>query len=103
MQKGKLENLEALRKIEQASPKAVATLLELLESSTPRIQFAAACKILEFACSYKPPRMLPDDNPPQTLDEQITFIEQWSKNDETSPSIQPEHESEFYEKLASET
>jgi HEAT repeat protein len=98
----KLENLEALRKIELATPRAVATLLELLESSTPRIKLAAASKILELAANNKPPRILSDEKPP-TLDEQITFIEQWSKNDETSPSIQPEHESEFHAKLASET
>jgi HEAT repeat protein len=101
MKNEKLENLEALRKLELASPKAIETLLELLQNSTPRIQLAAACKILEFAATNKPPRILPDEKP-QTLDQQITFIENWSKNDETSPGIQPEYESEFYEKLASE-
>jgi HEAT repeat protein len=82
----KLENLEALRKIELATPRAIEVLLELLESSTPRIKFAAASKILELAANNKPPRMLPDEKPP-TLDEQITFIEQWSvENAETNRS-----------------
>jgi HEAT repeat protein len=86
MKNEKLENLEALRKLELASPKAIETLLELLESSTPRIKLAAATTILQFAATHKPPRMLPDEKP-QTLDEQITFIEQWSvENAETDRS-----------------
>jgi HEAT repeat protein len=82
----KLENLEALRKIELATPRAIEVLLELLESSTGRIKLAAASKILELAANNKLPRLLPDEKP-QTLDEQITFLSEWSvENAETNRS-----------------
>jgi predicted RecB family nuclease len=97
-----IENLQTLAKLQDASPKAIEVLLELLENSTPRIKLAAATTILKFAATQKPKIIYPSDTP-EVLEAQLSLIENWSKNDETSPSIQPEYKSEFHAKLASET